>query len=34
VPTWSVAKKGLTQLFDEWEGEEKSPEPKKGKGKK
>lgn len=34
VPTWSVAKKGLTQLFDEWDGEEKAPEPKKTKVKK
>ena len=34
VPTWSVAKKGLTQLFDEWEGEGKVSEPKKSKGKK
>ncbi len=29
VPTWSVAKKGLTQLFDEWEGEEKVVSTKK-----
>ena len=30
VPTWSVAKKGLTQLFDEWdqEGEKEKPERK------
>ncbi len=35
VPTWSVAKKGLTQLFDEWEGEEKVvTTKKKAKAKK
>jgi 4-carboxymuconolactone decarboxylase len=35
VPTWSVAKKGLTQLFDEWELEEaKKEEPKAAKRKK
>ena len=33
-PQAKVAKKGLTQLFDEWEGEERSPAPKKNKGKK
>lgn len=35
VPTWSVAKKGLTQLFDEWESEgAKKEEPKAAKRKK
>jgi 4-carboxymuconolactone decarboxylase len=35
VPTWSVAKKGLTQLFDEWELEEAKKEvPKAAKRKK
>jgi len=35
VPTWSVAKKGLTQLFDEWELEEaKKEEPRSAKRKK
>ena len=35
VPTWSVAKKGLTQLFDEWELEEAKREaPKAAKRKK
>jgi len=32
VPSWSVSKKGITQLFDEWDEEEKAeakPEPKK-----
>lgn len=33
VPTWSVAKKGLTQLFDEWD-EEKVPEPKVRRSRK
>jgi len=35
VPTWSVAKKGLTQLFDEWELEEaKKEEPRSAKRKR
>jgi len=35
VPTWSVAKKGLTQLFDEWELEEaKKEKPRSAKRKK
>lgn len=35
VPTWSVAKKGLTQLFDEWELEgANKEEPKAAKRKK
>ena len=35
VPTWSVAKKGLTQLFDEWELEEaKREKPRAAKRKK
>lgn len=35
VPTWSVAKKGLTQLFDEWESEDaKKAVPKAAKRKK
>jgi alkylhydroperoxidase/carboxymuconolactone decarboxylase family protein YurZ len=35
VPTWSVAKKGLTQLFDEWDLEEaKKEQPKATKRKK
>ncbi len=29
VPTWSVAKKGITRLFEEWDDEEKVPCPKK-----
>jgi AhpD family alkylhydroperoxidase len=28
VPTWSVAKKGLTQLFDEWEQEMPAEKPR------
>ena len=35
VPTWSVAKKGLTQLFDEWELEEaKKEKPRSAKRKR
>ena len=34
VPTWSVAKKGLTQLFDEWEDEKKVSGPQGGKQRK
>jgi AhpD family alkylhydroperoxidase len=29
VPTWSVAKKGITKLFEEWDDEEKPNCPKK-----
>jgi len=34
VPTWSVAKKGLTQLFDEWDQEAVKEKPEKKPAKK